>query len=48
MSCDLEVTNERARCWEKVSSYITMLIINIMDFFFLFTVGDYFSSKEKT
>ena len=24
MSCDLEVTNESARCWEKISSYITM------------------------
>ena len=48
MSCDLEVTNERECCWEKVSIYITLLIINIMDFFFLFTVGYYFSGKEKT
>ena len=23
MSCDLEVTNESARCWEKISSFIT-------------------------
>ena len=34
MSCDLEVKNERKRCWEKVSIYITLLIINIIDFFF--------------
>ena len=24
MSCDLEVTKESARCWEKISSYITV------------------------
>ena len=24
MSCDLKVTNESARSWEKISSYITM------------------------
>ena len=23
MSCDLEVTTESERCWEKISSYIT-------------------------
>ena len=28
MSCDLDVTNESARCWEKTSSYITMVLMD--------------------
>ena len=24
MSCDLEVTNERERCWEEISSFILL------------------------
>ena len=27
MSCDLEVTNEGARCWEEISSYITTVLV---------------------
>ena len=26
MSCDLKVTNESVRCWEKISSYITIIM----------------------
>ena len=32
MSCDLEVTNESARCWGKNSSYITTTIIDTYDY----------------
>ena len=34
MSCDLEVTNEGARCWGEFSSYITtVLVCSLLTFF---------------
>ena len=39
MSCDLEVTNESARCWEEISSYVTIFLVQLKPFFFLQVKG---------
>ena len=33
MSCDPEVTNESARCWEEISSYVTIFLVQRKPFF---------------
>ena len=33
MSCDLEVTNENARCWEETSSYIDIDILFALSYY---------------
>ena len=33
MSCDFEITNEGARCWEKIFSYIKIQEIKLILFF---------------
>ena len=43
MSCDLEVTNESALCWEEISSYITT---NIMVYFGHAALDVFFFSPE--
>ena len=38
MSCDLEVTNGSARCWEEISSYVTLFLVQLKPFFFFLQV----------
>ena len=47
MSCDLKVTNESARCWVKISNYITKQFITYIKLNYLRPLTGIFHCSES-